>query len=52
MLFRSGCGVLFKFYNPSLDSECPGFKRFIKYVRQKQEDGLIPRYTKYMGKSC
>lgn len=49
---KSGCGVLFKFYNPSLDSECPGFKTFIKYVRQKQEDGLIPRYTKYMGKSC
>jgi len=49
---KSGCGVLFKFYDPSLDSECPGFKTFIKYVRKKQEDGLIPRYTKYMGKNC
>lgn len=49
---KSGCGVLFKFFNPSLDSECPGFKKFIKYVREKNENGLIPRYTKYIGKSC
>lgn len=49
---KSGCGVLFKFYDPTLDNECPGFKRFIKYVRDKHENGLQPRYTKYMGKSC
>lgn len=49
---KSGCGVLFKYFDPILDSECPGFKKFIKFVRQKNEEGLIPRYTKYMGKSC
>lgn len=49
---KSGCGVLFKFYDPNLDKECPGFKKFIKFVREKNENGLIPRYTKYMGKSC
>lgn len=49
---KSGCGVLFKFFDPILDKECPGFKRFIQFVKQKHEDGLIPRYTKYMGKSC
>jgi radical SAM protein with 4Fe4S-binding SPASM domain len=49
---RSGCGVLFKFYDPTLDDDCPGFKKFIKFVREKNENGLIPRYTKYLGKSC
>jgi radical SAM protein with 4Fe4S-binding SPASM domain len=49
---KSGCSVLFKFFDPVLDSECPGFKKFIKYVREKNESGLIPRYTKYLGKSC
>ena len=49
---KSGCGVLFKFYDPTLDTECPGFKKFIKFVKQKHADGLTPRYTKYIGKSC
>lgn len=49
---KSGCGVLFKFFDPILDNECPGFKKFIKYVREKNENGLVPRYTKYIGKSC
>lgn len=49
---KSGCGVLFKFFDPALDNDCPGFKKFIKYVRNKHESGLIPRYTKYMGKNC
>lgn len=49
---KSGCGVLFRFFDPNLDEECPGFKRFIKFVRQKHSEGLKPRYTKYMGKSC
>lgn len=49
---KSGCGVLFKFYDPTLDTECPGFKKFIKFVKQKHSDGLTPRYTKYIGKSC
>lgn len=49
---KSGCGVLFKYFDPVLDEECPGFKRFIKFVRAKNEAGLKPRYTKYMGKNC
>jgi len=49
---RSGCGVLFKFYDTNLDQDCPGFKKFIKFVRQKYEDGLKPRYAKYIGKNC
>lgn len=49
---KSGCGVLFKFFDPVLDDECPGFKRFIKYVRNKHAEGMLPRYTSYMGKSC
>lgn len=49
---KSGCGVLFKFFDPVLDEECPGFKRFIQFVRDKNESGLIPRYTTYLGKSC
>ena len=49
---KSGCGVLFKFFDPTLDEECPGFKKFIKFVRQKNEEGLKPRYSKYIGKGC
>lgn len=49
---KSGCSVLFKFFDPTLDTECPGFKKFIKYVRKKNEEGLVPRYTKYLGKRC
>lgn len=49
---RSGCGVLFKFFDPILDEECPGFKKFIKFVKQKHSEGLKPRYSKYMGKGC
>ncbi len=49
---KSGCGVLFKFFDPTLDKECPGFKKFIQYVRSKVDGGLKPRYVKYFGKSC
>lgn len=49
---KSGCGVLFKFFDKNLDQECPGFKKFIKYVREKSELGITPRYVKYFGKSC
>lgn len=49
---RSGCGVLFNFFDPTLDDECPGFKSFIEYVEEKHKNGLIPRYTEYFGKSC
>lgn len=49
---KSGCSVLFKFYDPNLDSECPGFKSFIKYVRNCVNSGMVPRYSKYFGKSC
>lgn len=50
---KSGCGVLFQYWNPVLDEDCPGFKKFIKYVRAKHQSGLIPRYTEYTGrKGC
>lgn len=49
---KSGCGVLFKFFDANLDEDCPGFKKFIKFVRETHESGVKPRYTKYMGKSC
>ncbi len=47
---KSGCGVLFNFFDPLVDDECPGFKRFIQFVRQKHTDGLKPRYSSYFGK--
>jgi radical SAM protein with 4Fe4S-binding SPASM domain len=50
---KSGCGVLFKFWNAEEDLDCPGFKKFIKYLRKKHAEGLIPRYTEYTGvRSC
>ncbi len=42
---RSGCGVLFKHWSPEEDEECPGFKGFIKYVRQLHEQGIRPKYV-------
>lgn len=47
---RSGCGVLFKFYDPILDDECPGFKKFIEYVKHKHSEGVLPKYSGYAGK--
>lgn len=39
---KSGCGVLFKYWSPT-DKDCPGFKTFIKYLRKKVEQGLLPK---------
>lgn len=51
---KSGCGVLFRFWNPDLDKDCPGFKIFIKYLKNQHKNGKIPRYTEYIGstRSC
>jgi radical SAM protein with 4Fe4S-binding SPASM domain len=49
---KSGCGVLFKYFDPNLDQDCPGFKQFITFVRGKNESGIKPKSTKYLGKSC
>lgn len=49
---RSGCGVLAKFWDPEKDEDCPGFKRFIGFVREQHAAGLRPRYTSYAGKGC
>lgn len=49
---KSGCGVLFNYFDPNVDKECPGFKTFIKYVRECVNNGLKPRYEVYLGKSC
>lgn len=48
---KSGCGVLFNYWDPNLDQDCPGFKGFIKFVRSVYESGVKPRYTEYVGKS-
>ncbi len=47
---KSGCGVLFKFFDEKIDDECPGFKKFIQFVREKHTQGLKPRYSAYFGK--
>lgn len=51
---KSGCGVLFRFWEPTLDQDCPGFKQFIKYLRKIHKQGKVPRYTEYQGsiRSC
>jgi radical SAM protein with 4Fe4S-binding SPASM domain len=49
---RSGCGVLFDYWDPNLDQDCPGFKKFIKFVRHSYEIGVKPRYTEYAPKGC
>lgn len=47
---RSGCGVIFKYWNPDVDEDCPGFKKFIKHMRAAYESGARPRYGEYKGK--
>ena len=47
---RSGCGVIFEYWEPEKDEDCPGFKKFIKYMRQLHADGLRPKYSGYKGK--
>lgn len=49
---KSGCGVLFKFFDPTLDEECPGFKKFIEYTYEQVNSGLSPKYHTYIGKNC
>lgn len=49
---KSACGILFKYFDSNIDTECPGFKKFIKFVRLQHEIGLIPKYFAYLGKSC
>ncbi len=47
---RSGCGVIFQYWDPDTDEDCPGFKKFIKHMRSAHEGGLQPRYGEYRGK--
>lgn len=50
LVCRSGCGVNFKIWDPDRDEDCPGYKRFIKYMRGLHEAGLRPRHTEYRSK--
>lgn len=47
---RSGCGVNFKNWDPAGDDDCPGYKRFIKFMRAKYASGLRPRHADYRSK--
>lgn len=47
---RSGCGVIFQYWNPDVDEDCPGFKSFIKHMRAIHAGGHRPRYAGYRGK--
>ncbi len=49
---KGGCGVLFDYWDPTLDEDCPGFKRFIKFVRAAYESGVKPRYLEYSPVGC
>jgi len=47
---RSGCGVNHKYWDPAVDEDCPGFKSFIKHMRNAHAAGMQPRYAEYRGK--
>lgn len=38
---QSACGVLHSYWDG--EDECPGFKRFIKYIRSLVDGGLLPK---------
>jgi radical SAM protein with 4Fe4S-binding SPASM domain len=44
---RSGCGVNFKNWDPAGGDDCPGYKRFIKFMRSAYAAGLRPRHADY-----
>jgi radical SAM protein with 4Fe4S-binding SPASM domain len=47
---RSGCGVNFKIWDPSKDEDCPGYKKFIKHMRNLHSQGVRPRHEEYRSK--
>ena len=49
---RSGCGVLAKWWKPETDPDCPGFKGFLRHMRVRYAEGMMPKYLTYRGKGC
>jgi radical SAM protein with 4Fe4S-binding SPASM domain len=47
---RSGCGVNFKSWDPDRDGDCPGYKKFIKHMRNLHQNGVMPRHAEYRSK--
>jgi radical SAM protein with 4Fe4S-binding SPASM domain len=47
---RSGCGVNFKSWDPQRDGDCPGYKSFIKHMRNLHSQGVMPRHAEYRSK--
>lgn len=47
---RSGCGVNFKNWDPERDEDCPGYKGFIKHIRKRHSEGLLPRHSEYRSR--
>lgn len=47
---RSGCGVNFKSWDPEVDEDCPGYKKFIKHMRKIHTEGTLPRHEYYRSK--
>ena len=49
---RSGCGVNFKIWDPEVDEDCPGYKKFIKHMRGLYAQGVRPRHAEYRSKTA
>lgn len=47
---RSGCGVNAKLWDPEVDEDCPGFRKFIVHLRGLVASGVTPRYAAYRSK--
>lgn len=47
---RSGCGVNFEIWDPDVDEDCPGYKKFIKHMRARHASGVLPRHAQYRSK--
>jgi radical SAM protein with 4Fe4S-binding SPASM domain len=49
---KSGCGVLFKYWSAEENNDCPGFRKFIRYIKTLHGEGLRPKGARLPAFKC